>query len=200
MVMPSSDALMVGKKMPPAGKVPAVVLTNPKFAHNVGMVVRLASCYGMPQVWFTEDRVRLDIERRKRVPREERMRGYKNVELIQYDRPFEQFRGATPVAVEVRDSSENLLDFDHPENALYVFGPEDGSLPKHVVQMCHRFVVIPTKHCLNLATAVSTMLWDRKYKRHLMGLPSEVSDGFGMPDGNEDPEPELFGLFDGKDA
>ena len=60
----------------PSGRSPAVVLIDPKYAHNVGMVVRLASCYGFRQVWFTGERVSLDISFRKRLPREERMKGY----------------------------------------------------------------------------------------------------------------------------
>jgi tRNA(Leu) C34 or U34 (ribose-2'-O)-methylase TrmL len=74
---------------------------------------------------------------------------------------------AVPVAVEVRENSEPLHLFDHPEKAVYVFGPEDGSVAKEFRHLCHRFLVIPTRHCLNLATAVSTILWDREYKKHL---------------------------------
>src|SRR4030095_5455133 len=73
------------------------------------------------------------------------------------------------VAVEVRAGSEPLHSFEHPEDSLYVFGPEDGSIPKPLLPRCHRFVVIPTRHCLNLATAVATVLWDREYKRFLAG-------------------------------
>jgi hypothetical protein len=59
------------------GIAPAVALVDPKFPHNVGAAVRAASCYGVRQVWFSGDRVRLDGARRQRLPREERMRGYK---------------------------------------------------------------------------------------------------------------------------
>lgn len=159
----------------PAGRAPAVVLIDPKYAHNVGMVVRLASCYGLGQVWFTGERVSLDVAHRRRLPREERMKGYSDVEIVNYDYPFEQFADAVPVAVEVRKTSEPLHSFEHPENAVYVFGPEDGSIAKPHVAHCHRFVVIPTKHCLNLATAVATILWDRQYKRWLGGADGEPS-------------------------
>jgi tRNA(Leu) C34 or U34 (ribose-2'-O)-methylase TrmL len=159
-----------GKKTPPHGEAPAVALIDPKYPHNVGMVVRLASCYGLRQVWFTGDRVTLDPARGERLPREERMKGYRDVEMIHYENVFDQFPAATvPVAVEVRANSEPLLSFEHPENVLYVFGPEDGSLPAAVLPRCHRFLVIPTRHCLNLATAVATVLWDREYKRWLAG-------------------------------
>ncbi|HEX8473535.1 MAG TPA: TrmH family RNA methyltransferase [Pyrinomonadaceae bacterium] len=157
------------------GRPPAIVLIDPKYAHNVGMVVRLASCYGLGQVWFTGERVSLDISFRKRLPREERMKGYADVEIINYDYPFEQFADVVPVAVEVRKGSESLHGFEHPPNAVYVFGPEDGSVSKPHISHCHRFVVIPTKHCLNLATAVATVLWDRQYKGWLSGNSEDIS-------------------------
>lgn len=159
-----------GKKSPAHGETPAIALVEPKYPHNVGMVVRLASCYGLRQVWFTGDRVTLNPARGERLPREERMKGYKDVQIIHYEHFFDQFpAGTVPVAVEVRAGSEHLHSFEHPEKALYVFGPEDGSIPPALLPRCHRFLVIPTRHCLNLATAVATVLWDREYKRWLAG-------------------------------
>jgi tRNA(Leu) C34 or U34 (ribose-2'-O)-methylase TrmL len=159
-----------GRRSPPHGEVPAIALVDPKYPQNVGMVVRLASCYGLRQVWFTGDRVSLDPMAGERLPREERMKGYRDVQMIHYEHFFDQFpAGTVPVAVEVRASSEPLHTFEHPDDALYVFGPEDGSIPKVLLGHCHRFLVIPTRHCLNLATAVATVLWDREYKRWLSG-------------------------------
>jgi len=152
------------------GETPAIALIDPKYAANVAKVLRLASCFGMEQVWFTGRRIEADLRDQSRLPREERMKGYKDVKLIQDDRLFDRFDdGVVPVAVEVRDSSESLADFWHPEDALYVFGPEDGSIPKVLLRHCHRFIVIPTRHCLNLATAVSVVCWDRQLKEHLAG-------------------------------
>jgi hypothetical protein len=79
----------------------------------VGMVVRLASCYGLRQVWFTGERVALDVRARGRLPREERMKGYGDVQIINYDEPFSQMpAGAVPVAVEVRQNAEPLHLFE----------------------------------------------------------------------------------------
>ena len=160
------------------GVAPAIVLTNPKYPNNVGMVLRLASSYGIKQVWFTGDRVRLDVEGGKRLPREERMKGYGEVDLINYDYPFDRFpQGVTPVGVEVMEGAEPLFSFEHPENAVYVFGPEDGGLDHTARRHCHRFVVIPTRHCLNLATAVATVLYDRASKRSQKGLEAPITPG-----------------------
>ena len=146
------------KGTPPArGVTPAVGLIDPKFPHNVGATVRAACCFGVEQVWFTG--------KGDRLPREERMRGFKEVRLRNSDTFFDRFDNATPVAVELQPGSELLPEFEHPDNALYVFGPEDGHIPKHVRVQCHRFIVIPTRHCVNLAASVYLVLYDRLIKR-----------------------------------
>jgi tRNA C32,U32 (ribose-2'-O)-methylase TrmJ len=48
----------------------------------------------------------------------------------------------------------------------YVFGPEDGSLSGKHLEHCHRFVVIPTRHCVNLSAAVYLILYDRMIKEN----------------------------------
>src|SRR5919198_4618110 len=104
---------VLNKSEAPIGRPPAVVLIDPKYPHNVGMAVRLASCYGLGQVWFTGDRVSLNPARGERLPREERMKGYKDVQMIHYEHVFDQFPAdAVPVAVEVRAGSEPLHSFE----------------------------------------------------------------------------------------
>jgi tRNA(Leu) C34 or U34 (ribose-2'-O)-methylase TrmL len=115
------DTAIYGKSKKKGGVTPAIILVNPKFPHNVGAAVRAASCFGVRQVWYTGDRVAMELEKTRRLPREERMKGYKDVELRQFEYPFEQFEDVVPVAVELRQNSELLPQFEHPENAVYVF-------------------------------------------------------------------------------
>lgn len=168
----------------------AVALWDPKYAFNVAQAVRIASCYGVPQVWFNGSRVPLEGRKGNRLPREERMKGYRDVDICHGEYFFDAFSSdVTPVAVELTPSSENLLWFKHPENAVYVFGPEDGSLPKVAKRHCHRVVQIPTRHCLNLSMAVGTILYDRHYKRVQAGLedPHDLAgEGRGFVDNPDD--------------
>jgi len=159
---------IVGKKHKPIGTAPALALVNPKYPRNVGAAIRAASCFGLKQVWFTGDRVKLDTK--ERLPREERMKGYSEVELVQFDYFVDQFPDAVPVAIEISPTAEVLTTFEHPENALYIFGPEDGNVPQMIKRHCHRFVAIPTRHCTNLAAAVYIVLYDRQHKRMMTGL------------------------------
>lgn len=156
---------------------PAIVLHMPKYPHNVGQVVRLASAYGIAQIWYSGERIRAALG--ARLPREERMRRYEDVALINHPDPLarlcEAVPRACPVAVELRPGSESLVDFIHPGTdtpPIYIFGPEDGSLPGPVVKRCHRFVVIPSYECLNLATSVATLLYDRMAKQPASERPS----------------------------
>jgi tRNA(Leu) C34 or U34 (ribose-2'-O)-methylase TrmL len=154
---------VLGKDSKAYGKAPSIILVDPKYDHNVAAAVRAASCFGLEQVWFTGNRVQLEGD--KRLPREERMRGYDQVELVQFDYPVEQFENVVPIAIEVRPNSEPLPSFEHPENAVYLFGPEDGHLTKPWTRLCHRFVSIPVKHCMNLASAIYVVLYDRLAKQ-----------------------------------
>lgn len=151
-----------------------VGLVNPKYPHNVGAALRAAACWGGDRVVWSGDRMATAIRDLKRLPREERMKGYRSVVLERDDNFVRQELDLIPVAVELRQNSESLLTFEHPENALYVFGPEDGSLPRQVLSLCHRFVSLPSAHCLNLAAAVNVVLYDRYAKRVEAGLEDRV--------------------------
>ena len=149
----------------------SIVLANPKYPRNVGAAVRAASCFGAQRVLFTGHRVPLEPTESYRLPREERMRGYAEVEIANVRNPLDMFaRNVIPVAVEFRPNSTPLPLFEHPEHAVYVFGPEDGSLDRSILTLCHHFIVIPTRHCVNLAAAVNLILYDRVAKQGVIDV------------------------------
>lgn len=149
----------------------SIVLVNPKHAHNVGMVLRMAACHCVGDVWCTGQRIWDAVEDLDRVPREERLRAYKDVNLFWHAGPLPPFEPeCVPVAMEFRPQSEDLFEFEHPTNPVYIFGPEDGTLDGHVLSKCHRFVKIDTMECLNLATAAATVMYDMRLKAHMRTL------------------------------
>jgi tRNA(Leu) C34 or U34 (ribose-2'-O)-methylase TrmL len=155
-----------GKKVKVIPAAPAIILTNPKYAHNLGQTVRAASCFGVTQVWWSGDRVVKELAGLSRIPREERMRGYSDVSILYNERPLDAYsNNVVPVCIELVPGAEDLVQFEHPENAVYVFGPEDGGVDQGTRRRCHRFVKIPTKHCTNLSAAVYLVLYDRHFKR-----------------------------------
>jgi len=98
------------------------------------------------------------------------MKCYARTELRRLESADVRFVPHTvPVCVEITAGAEDLRDFAHPEPALYVFGPEDGGVPKGIRNHCHRFVRIPLPDVdertpFNLAAAVNIVLWDRFLK------------------------------------
>src|SRR5271166_6133658 len=86
----------------PRGQFPAVILIDPKYPHNVGAALRSCSCFGLKQLWWTGTRVKIDPVKGERLPREERMKGYKEVALLPCEQPLDYFADlpAVPVAVE----------------------------------------------------------------------------------------------------
>jgi tRNA(Leu) C34 or U34 (ribose-2'-O)-methylase TrmL len=68
------------------------------------------------------------------------------------------------VCVELVEGAISLPDFEHPQDALYIFGPEDGSIKQDVLDQADAVVYIPTVGCLNLAATVNVLLYDRLAK------------------------------------
>lgn len=136
---------------------PSVVLINPKYPHNLAATIRACSCFGIEYLYYTGER--MEIKEGDRLPREERMKGYKEVIWRRDDTPI--YGSGTPVCVEICEQSEPLTTFQHPIDAVYIFGPEDGGVTQSFKVKCHRFVHIPARHCLNLAAAVNVILCHR---------------------------------------
>jgi len=72
-------------------------------------------------------------------------------------------RNARLIGIEVNGSA-NIKNFVHPKNSIYVFGGEDRTLPPEILKDCSYTVRIPSRHCLNLATAGAIVMFDRKNK------------------------------------
>lgn len=153
---------------------PAVVLIDPKNSHNVGGAYRTCAGFGFTQLVYTGSRAEDEWLADGRLPREERMTPY--TRLVGLAKGTGRFLSAFPsgtaiVGVEVHPTAEVLGQFVHPQgDVAYVFGPEDGSLPKGIRSACHRFVVIPSDVPLNLYAAVTAVLCDRRLQRQRAGL------------------------------
>lgn len=135
-------------------------LINPKSPENVGMVMRAAGCYEADKVFYTG--VRFDRARQF-------FTDTKNMhEKIPLQRAEDLLatvpEGAKIVAVELVEGATPLIHFQHPEQAYYIFGPEDGSLTQTILDACDHVVYIPTIGCMNLAATVNVVLYDRLSK------------------------------------
>jgi tRNA(Leu) C34 or U34 (ribose-2'-O)-methylase TrmL len=151
--------------------VTAIHLCDPKYPENVAGVVRACGAFGIPTLTWSGARVSdrglhpaaTQISRKKaRLPIELRRDLYSvcwSADEMGLANAIAD--GMVPVCVELVDGAESLVDFEHPDDAVYVFGPEDGGVSQEFRRICHRFVQIPGAHCLNLAAAVNVVLYDR---------------------------------------
>ncbi len=69
--------------------------------------------------------------------------------------------GCSLVGIELLDDSVDLPTFRHPRSAAYVLGPERGELSPTLLERCDHVIKIPTKFCLNVATAGAIVMYDR---------------------------------------
>lgn len=146
--------------MKPSGSA-VIALCNPKSPTNVGAVLRACACFGHDQLVYTGTRFELadyyqtatrnagDKVNRRRV---------NNIAAIK--EPHQQL-----VAVEFAVGATALPEFEHPEHAIYVFGPEDGSVDQETLDACDHVVFIPTLTSLNLGATVNVVLYDRIAKQ-----------------------------------
>ena len=135
-------------------------LFNPKSPENVGAVMRAAGCYGVNSVFYTGkryERARDFVTDTKRVYMDIPLIGVEDLQAII---PL----GCTPVAVELVEGARPLPEYTHPDRAIYIFGPEDGSLDASVRAWCEDVIYIPTEGCMNLAATVNVVLYDRMAK------------------------------------
>lgn len=140
-----------------------IALINPKNPINVGAVMRAAGCYQAQKVLYSGLR-------------------YANAAKFQTDTksvsgkiPLEHvesfFAGKEAdtqvVCVDLVEGAIPLPDFIHPEKALYIFGPEDGTIGQAVLDQADSVVYVPTIGCMNLAASVNVVLYDRLAKSGL---------------------------------
>ena len=89
--------------------------------------------------------------------------------------------GCTLIGVEFTDTAEDLPSFRHPRCAAYIFGPERGELSPILMARCSKIIRIPTKFCINVATAGAIVMYDRLLSRGKFGARPVSSTGSASP-------------------
>ena len=140
----------------------SIGLINPKNAVNVASILRAAGCYGVTSVFYTGERYRIAKNFNADTKAFHKIIPTVGVDDLKTVVPAK----ATVVAVELVEGATPLPEFQHPENAFYIFGPEDGSVGKDVLAWCDHVVYIPTYSCMNLAATANVLLYDRLAKSH----------------------------------
>ena len=146
-------------------------LSNPKTPTNVGAIMRAAGCYQANQVIYTGDRYKQAARYNKETLRTDTRNMQEKIPLSAVD----DFIGiknlldnipttAKIICVDLVEGAIPLPHFTHPDEAVYIFGPEDGTIKQEVIDQADAVVYVPTVGCMNLAATVNVLLYDRLSK------------------------------------
>lgn len=146
-------------------------LINPKSPTNVGAVMRAAGCYQVNTVKYTGERyaraAKFNTDTKNRTS---------SIPLVGHDNILDDLPNTRKViCVDLIEGAIALPHFEHPSDAIYIFGPEDGTIPQSVIDACDAAVYIPTVGCMNLAATVNVVLYDRLAKdKHMVANDSVI--------------------------
>lgn len=146
-------------------------LTNPKSPTNVGAVMRAAGCFKVDKVFYTGRRYEQAVMFNKGSLKTDTKNAQNTIPLLNID----EFQSLTNwrekahpatkiICVDLVEGATALPHFSHPEHALYIFGPEDGTIKQTMIDIADEVVYVPTTGCMNLAATVNVILYDRLSK------------------------------------
>lgn len=160
-----------------------IALTNPKTPTNVGAVMRAAGCYQADQIIYNGNRFAQAAKYHKQTLQTDTFNMQDKIPLIQVE-SFIDIKAslasipptAKIICVDLVEGAIPLPHFEHPEEAVYIFGPEDSSIKQDVIDIADDVVYVPTVGCMNLAATVNVLLYDRLAKSLLKQEGSTQTD------------------------
>ena len=154
----------------------SIGLSNPKSPENVGSVMRAAGNYRVSSVFYTGQRYLRALKQNPDTADTGRRVG-QNIPLNGVSSLIDEApRNVKIICIEFAENAISLPEFQHPDNAFYIFGPEDGTLSQKMIDASDAVVYIPTVGCMNLAATVNVVLYDRLAKMSAGDVSLEVND------------------------
>lgn len=145
----------------------SIGLINPKSPENVASVMRAAGNFQVDNVFYTGKRY-LRALKLKSCTVDMSRKVSRNVPLSEVTNLIDDLPEKLKiVCVEFAEDAIALPAYQHPFNAFYIFGPEDGSISQQVINRADEVVYVPTIGCMNLAATVNVVLYDRLTKSSL---------------------------------
>ena len=148
-----------------------IALFEPEIAGNVGAVLRLGACFGVPVDLIEPMGFDWDDKRVRRTA----MDYIDHVDVTRHA-DFDGFRAAWPAARLVlftTKGSSSAYDFEFEADDILIFGKESGGVPPQVAAACDAKVRIPIRaevRSFNLATSAAIAVGEAL--RQTEGLPA----------------------------
>ena len=142
----------------------SIGLTNPKSPENVSSVMRAAGNFCVDSVFYTGDRYPRAVLLNPDIPKMSR-KVSQGIPLSSVDCLIKIAPETMKIiCVEFAVNAVPLPEYQHPLDAFYIFGPEDGTIGQDVIDKADTVVYVPTNGCMNLAATVNVVLYDRLSK------------------------------------
>jgi len=165
------STIALGKQLQVENSHVSIGLTNPKSPSNVGAVMRAAGCYSVDQVLYTGQRYANAAKYADKKNNTDTKNARDKIPLLaleSFENITEQLNALPQdtkvVCVDLVEGATPLPHFEHPDQAFYIFGPEDGTITQKVINSADSVVYMPTVGCMNLAASVNVVLYDRLAK------------------------------------
>ncbi len=148
----------MGPPPPPSGAM-RIALFEPEIAGNVGAVLRLGACLGVPVDLIEPMGFAWDDRRVRRTA----MDYIDHVTVVRHA-GFEAFLatvGSARLVLFTTKSSQSAYDADFRADDVLLFGKESAGVPPHVADACDTRVRIPMRpqvRSMNLATSAALAL------------------------------------------
>ena len=135
-------------------------IENNKSEINIGTLWR--SAYSLDAAFI------FVIGNRYRHQASDTVKAMRHIPMYHYD-TFDQFYENMPkdcqlIGIEIHEKSKDLINYCHPERAIYLLGAEDDGLSKKAIEKCNHLVKFKSKYCLNVSVAGSIIMYDRQTK------------------------------------
>jgi tRNA(Leu) C34 or U34 (ribose-2'-O)-methylase TrmL len=142
----------------------SIGLVNPKSPENVSSVMRAAGNFRVDHVFYTGDRYPRAVLLNPDIPKMSR-KVSQGIPLSGVDHLIKNVPETMKiVCVEFAVNAVSLTEYQHPSDAFYIFGPEDGTISQDIIDKSDAVIFVPTNGCMNLAATVNVVLYDRLSK------------------------------------
>jgi tRNA G18 (ribose-2'-O)-methylase SpoU len=130
---------------------------------NMGNLIRTAHAFGASFAFAVKPKVMAHSGEMVTEDFTDTSKSSNNIPFFNYMTPAEVEvpQGCKLIGVEITDDAIDLPSFRHPLQAVYVLGGERSSLSAEMLARCDQVIKIPTKFCLNVATAGAIVMYDR---------------------------------------
>ncbi|MBL4836304.1 MAG: RNA methyltransferase [Kordiimonadaceae bacterium] len=130
---------------------------------NMGNLIRTAHAFGASFAFAVNPKVEVHSGEFVTKPFTDTSKSHQQIPFYNYATAAEVDvpQGCKLVGIEFTEEAIDLPSFKHPNQAVYVLGGERTSLSEEMQARCSQIIKIPTKFCLNVATAGAIVMYDR---------------------------------------